>query len=412
MERTERPKGPGLKWPKRKHGPPVPTWVASARAKKAGYEPKTVNLNEFVDRPDMLIQRAQRLTDEMNLWFRQKKMPAKQYDGRFKFILELYQIDPKSPFNLGPPDGIKPGTRKVYLTYLKKLIRHIGHLVVDQSDGRDVMEWFAEWRVGPNGEDQLPAARMALAVLEAAVSFAIVCRLNRAGEFKAILNELEFPRPKHRKHAPVAAQIVAARAAAHAHGHPRRALAYSFQMDTTGRQTDWIGYWGPLSDSRISDIVDRGKKWFGPRWSDIDENMILTLRPTKTEDTTAVEISYDLSVCPMVMEEIDRIPEHERVGPLIFNPNTGLPYREEAFRLGWRQDYAAAGIPPEIWNRDTRAGGITERRLAGASQDDRRRLAGHAKADQTGDYERGVVDLEAHRNVMRAVKEFRQKNSG
>lgn len=412
MERTERPKSPGLKWPKRKHGPPVPTWVASARATKAGYEPKTVNLNEFVDRPDMLIQRAERLTDEMNLWFRLKKMPARQYDGTFKFILELYQIDAKSRFNLPPPAGIKPGTRKTYGTYLRKLIRHIGHLVVDRSDGRDVIDWFAEWRVGANGEDQLPAARTALAVLEAAISFAIVCRLKGVGDFKAILNELEFPRPKSRKHAPVAAQIVAARAAAHAHGHPRRALAYAFQMDTTGRQFDWTGIWAPVSDPRISDIVDGKLKWFGPRWSDIDENMILTLKPSKTEDSTAVEISYDLSVCPMVMEEIDRIPESERVGPLIVNENTGLPYLYESFRNGWRADYAAAGIPEEIWNRDTRAGGITERRLAGASKDDRRRLAGHADEKQTEEYERGVVDLEAHRNVMKAVKAFRQKNSG
>ena len=413
MERNERPKSPCLKWPKRKNGPPVPTWVASVRAIKAGYEPKTVNLSEYADRPEMLVQRCERLTDEMNLWFRMKRFPSRQFDGTFKFLLELYQSDAKSPFNT----GIKPGTRKPYSIYLGKLIRHIGHLHLDRCDGRDVMDWFAQWRVGsktkryPDGKDQLAAARMALAVLEAAVSFGIICRLPGVAAFKAVLGELEFPRPRPRKHAPVAAQIIAARAAAHAHGRPRRALAYALQMDTTGRQWDWIGIWAEHSDPRISDVVDAAGKWFGPRWSDIDENMVLTLKPTKTEDTTAVEISYDLSVCPMVMEEIARIPESERVGPLVINEHTGLPYRTDAFRFGWRSDYKAAGIPDEIWNRDTRAGGITERRLAGANPDDRRRLAGHSKEEQTADYERGAVDLEAHRNVMKAVRQFREKNS-
>ena len=39
-------------------------------------------------------------------------------------------------------------------------------------------------------------------------------------------------------------------------------------------------------------------------WAVIDENLILKIKPTKTEDTTGVEVTFDLSVCPMVMEEL------------------------------------------------------------------------------------------------------------
>jgi hypothetical protein len=55
--------------------------------------------------------------------------------------------------------------------------------------------------------------------------------------------------------------------------------------------------------------------------------------------------------------------------------------------------------------------GITEGALAKAPRDDRRRLAGHSKEDQTADYERLTVDLNAHRNVMAARKKFREQNS-
>jgi len=59
-----------------------------------------------------------------------------------------------------------------------------------------------------------------------------------------------------------------------------------------------------------------------------------------------------------------------------------------------------------MWNRDLRAGGITGK--AGASKDDRRKLAGHAKEATTEIYDRDQV--EAHRRVMQARKQFRDKN--
>jgi len=142
------------------------------------------------------------------------------------------------------------------------------------------------------------------------------------------------------------------------------------------------------------------------------------IKPTKTEDTTGVAISFDLSVCPMVMEEFaalagvslnevrrDLLPAS---GPLIINHCTSLPYLSNAFHKGWRKDYELAGIPKEVWNRDTRAGGVTEGTKAGASKDDRRRLAGHAREETTDIYDR--EQLEVHRRVMAARKGWREEN--
>lgn len=407
MDRRQRPKAPGLKWRKRATGPDVPIWLANPAAIDAGFRPKSVRLEDLADNDAALVARCITMEGEMRTWMRTSGVTERRWDGSFRALFELYQTDPKSPYRT----TLKRGTVKLYTVYLKKMVGHIGGLYIDQSDGRDVMEWFAEWRQCAKGKDQLPAALACVAVLKAAVSFGIVCRKDGVKAFQDVLAELTFPKPRGREHAPTAEHIIAARLAAHKNDAPRRALLYALQFETTARQWDFIGAWHLMSDKRVSGVIAKGEKWVGPHWSDIDANLILTIKPTKTEDTTEVEITYDLSACPMVVEELANFPQAMRTGPLIFNEQTGIPYRGTRLVECWRKDYALAGIPPEIWNRDTRAGGITEGALSDASRDDRRRLAGHSSADRTENYERGTIDLEAHRNVMEKRRAFRQKNS-
>src|SRR5262249_13699558 len=159
-----------------------------------------------------------------------------------------------------------------------------------------------------------------------AISFGVACRHRGCKAFQEVMEEIEFPSPKSRTFAPTAQQIEAARNAAHAAGAPRRALLYALIYDTTGREFDFLGQWLPLSDKKPSALLAYCKKWIGPLWSAIGDDLMLTIKPTKTEDTTAVELTFDLSVCPMVMEELAHIPRSERKGPLITNESTGLPY--------------------------------------------------------------------------------------
>ncbi len=393
-DRTKRAQSEGLKWRKRRNGPDVPYWFASPKAIEAGYPLKSSNLSEHQSNDAMLLERAQRLQTEMVDWLAGQKVAEAKFDGMFKALFEIYQRDPESDFNT----KLKPGTVKVYTIYLKKLIEHIGPLRIDECDGRHVKKWFALWRLPRSGvdRDQLAVARMMLAVLKAAVSFGIICRLPGCRDFKSILAELEFDTLQSRTQAPTADQITAARKAAHADGAPLRALAYAIQFETTLRQWDVIGQWVPLSDPKPSAIIRGRKKWIGPMWSAIDKNLILAkVRPTKTEDTTEVEVSFDLAVCPMVTEELALIPEDKRVGPLIIKEANGLPYFYEDFRLAWRKDATAAKLPKTLWNRDLRAGGITEGGKAGAAKDDRRKLAGHTREETTEIYDRDTV--EAHR---------------
>ena len=122
-------------------------------------------------------------------------------------------------------------------------------------------------------------------------------------------------------------QIAAAREAARAAGHPGAALSYAIQFEGAVRQWDVKGQWVTLDDRQPSAIIYKGKKWIGPTWAHVDERLILRWTPTKTETTTAPEIVIDLAACPMVMEELQGVPQSARNGPLIVNPEKGRPYR-------------------------------------------------------------------------------------
>jgi len=64
---------------------------------------------------------------------------------------------------------------------------------------------------------------------------------------------------------------------------------------------------------------------------------------------------------------------------------------------------SAAGIPHEIQNRDSRPGGITEARNAGAAKDDIRQHAGHADARTTDIYIRESLESNNRVAVARAA---------
>lgn len=401
----EQVKAPGLKWRKRKHGPAVPYWVASSAAIKAGYPCKAVRLTGLEG--PALIGRCERLQGEMLMWTSGRSSRRPVFDGTVGAMIEHYLTDPESTYR-----KLKPSSRHPYDIYAGKLKGHIGPRRLDAIDRRDITRWFAVWSapIEDGGRPRIAAARMAVCVLKAALTFGKGCRLAGCAELRAILEDMEFPGLKPRDIAPTAEQITKARAAARAAGHPLRALTYALQFETTLRQWDVIGQWVPLDDPRPSSVLAYGMKWLGPTWSRIDA-MILRLTPTKTEDTTEARVAFDLNECPMVLEELAGIPLEQRTGPLIVNEASGLPYRHDHFRDAWRADARAAGLPDRMWNRDLRAGGVTEGGRAGAAIEDRARLAGHSKVKTTAEvYDRDT--LEAHRRVARARVKHRPNNGG
>jgi integrase len=402
MAKEERPKSEGLKWRKRAKGPDVPYWFPDPQAVEDGYTPKSVNLQSLISTPGLLVERCEIEQKKLLSWKEGKPKRKMEFDGTFSSLFKAYQHDRDSSFH-----ETSSNTQASYSSCIKTMLdEHIGAKRVDNCDGRDVKNWFKHWRLCEDDPtiDMLPRARMMLAVVKAAISFGIICKYKGCSDFKTILSELEFPVPDAREHAPTAEQIIAARKAAHAAGRPRRALVYALQFETTLRQQDIVGQWVPMWDPRPSTIHFKGKKWIGIQWSQIDEAMILRkVEPSKTHKTTKVKVAFDLAACPMVMEELQGIIPAD--GPIIIDERTGRPYRK--FSPYWRADFKAAGLPPEIWGRDLRASGITEGDQAGASREDRKKIAGHAKEETTERYERD--NIVAHRRVMAKRVAFRNE---
>jgi hypothetical protein len=71
------------------------------------------------------------------------------------------------------------------------------------------------------------------------------------------------------------------------------------------------------------------------------------------------------------------------VGPLVIDERSGLPYAKYAYARRWREFADAAGLPKEIWNRDYRAGGVTEGSDAGAEIKDVSKQAAHSSPNFT-----------------------------
>ena len=393
MEEKARP--PGLRFNGER-----PVWRASKLAITEGYPLKSVHLSSLASDKVALRTRCERLQAEMLSWLAGKKTKVGYaFDGTIRSLLDLYQTDKESSYH-----QLKRSSRIPYDVYLRMMRAEIGERLIDVCDGRDVKRWFKAWSAPAPGKTkrQIAKARMAIAVLKAALTFGIMCRNPGCAAFRAVLDAMRFEGLKPRRFALPAEKIEAARKAAHALGHPRAAFCYALQFEGAVRQWDVIGQWFPIGDPQPSAVHDAGTKWVGPTWANIDQNMVLRFTPTKTEDTTAPTVVIDFLACPMVMEELALIPVEDRHGPLIVNPVSGFPYRQDKFDEVWREAADAAGIAKAVWNRDLRKSGSTEARQAGARTDDLQKLMGHKEGSPVTGQVYDLAELEAHRRIAAA----------
>lgn len=183
------------------------------------------------------------------------------------------------------------------------------------------------------------------------------------------------------------------------------ALTYALVFETTLRLWDVIGQWVPIDDPLISDVVSKpyksrksAEKWFGIRWEDIGQDLVLRYVPSKTSAKTGLAVTFPLKKAPMVMEELVHWPEQradggKRSGPVVVYEGTCMPYSGNYFGEFWRADRGAAGISNKIWARDLRASGISEGRAAAVATDDVAKVAGHSSTKTTSQiYDRAALE--------------------
>jgi len=225
---------------------------------------------------------------------------------------------------------------------------------------------------------------------------------------KAILNGMKFSAGSPRTKVLTAEMVVAIRAKAHELGRPSIALAQALQFECTLRQKDVVGEWAPMDEPGMSAIHDRGKKWMrGLRWEEIDANLILRHVTSKKQK----EIVVDLKLAPMVIAEL-AVPNlytnlGQKLGPMIIDEKTGLPYRTFAQR--WRPIARAAGVPDDVWQMDTRAGAISEATDV-APLEDVRHAAAHSNISMTQRYSRTGAKKTARVMSLRAALRTRKDN--
>ena len=139
-----------------------------------------------------------------------------------------------------------------------------------------------------------------------------------------------------------------------------------------------IGEW-------LADLERRsGFRWAnGLLWQHIRDYVLV-----KDTTKTGQETSIDFKLYPLALAELQRVPPDRRVGAVIKDGRTGQPFKERRFQKNWRAVARAAGIPDDIMNRDSRAGGVTEGSDAGADLEHLRHHASHSSVNTTARYSR------------------------
>ncbi|MGE3279947.1 MAG: tyrosine-type recombinase/integrase [Alphaproteobacteria bacterium] len=363
-------------------------WLAPRAAVLAGYPLSTVRLHDYVDGSDTLAERCQALQAELDAWLVAERRgavsePAIRFDGTLASLVWLYETHPDSPYH-----DKAPGTRRVYADDLRLIVRVVGARRLARLTGLDFLRWYREFRK-PKASGMPERTRRAhgvMTMLRILFSYGSLLGLPECRRLRDVLSELRFADAAPREQQITIGQVRDFIAKAHDLGYPEMALAQALQFETTLRQWDVIGEW-----SREAGTKKRGEGWRwskGLTWTDIDRDRVLRKRTSKTE----APVTIDLNDYPLVTAELNRAiaawGETPRIGPVIIDARTGEPFKRRAFAERWREIARAAGIPDDVWNRDSRAGGITEGADAGADIEDLRQHAGHADARTTQRYNR------------------------
>ncbi len=274
------------------------------------------------------------------------------FDGTFQGLVSTYRQDQRSNYH-----QLKQKVRDNYDSGFKRLIEDVGsERVADWSADRVKAIYDQSWAAG----GKIAMGRSMVAKVRLLCSYgSTVLNDDACTRLGAILSNMRIPVAKSSNESMTREQARAIRITAREHfGWDSIALAQAFQFEIKKlRQVDVIGAWVPLNEGPDSEIEEDGRKWVhGLRWSDIDENLILrkTLTSGRSKDQRIIE--YSLSRFQMIREEINRVPEFRRKGPMVICEFNNQPWSTNEFRRKWRIVADKAGVPKNVKNMDSRQG--------------------------------------------------------
>lgn len=401
-------KAPGLKRRPNKDGTVRHYWVASAVSKHAkNYPLKTAPL---FGSNEEIAQRCRILTNELKLWLSKNGVvstPA--YDGKISDLISLYRKTPESSYF-----SVKHNTRKMYDWNLDLLEDEVGDRRLDCLTGIDFRRWYKHFKapVEEGAPERKRRAYGAIQLLRIIIKFGVTCDVLQCADdcvrLNSIIKEMGFEQPKARREKITFAQVQAFCKYAAANGRLSLAIAQAIQFELTMRQIDVIGYWEPLQDGENQQgIIDRRQRWSGGLlWNHIDADGVLEKETTKTGQ----EAVHDTTAYPFLRQYLDMVPIAQRIGPIVKDEKSGLPYRQRYFIDQWREIADAVGIPKNVWNMDSRAGGVTEGADAGANIEHLRHHANHSNIATTGRYDRKTLEKTRQVAALRVAR--REEKNG
>lgn len=391
---------PGLVWRERKD-----TWVATWQCRsdlmKQGFRPTMIPIWRGISPDDdeqvLIASQCSLMQDEMFRWARDIPKTF-NFDGTVASLIRCYQEDGDSPYRAN-----RYATRKHYDSLCRRIATDLGNLQIAEIDARQMKRTHEAWSVSG-----IPMAHSLIGMFRGLLKYGATLLKSRAcRELKTELSDMRFKMGKSRDERLTAEQVILIRAEAHRQGFPSIALAQAIQFECMLRQMDVIGSWVPLSEPGISDVTDDGQKWLrGIVWSEINGAQVLRHITSKRQKL----VEHDLSVAGMVQEEFALLGTLPTMGPVIVCERTGIPWRAHYFRERWREIARAVGVPDEVKNMDSRAGGITEATEAGAELEHIKHAAAHSDIAMTQRYARGAADKT--RKVAVARAEHRKNKSG
>lgn len=385
----------GLKKRPRTDGTTAYYWVASSVSRNAGdYPLKTVRVHGTMDE---ITARCRVLTSELKQWLAEKGIGAQpHFDGTLRSLIRMYQTTKGSSYFT-----VKSNTREMYDYALKLLEQDCGMRRLDKLTGLDIRDWYDHFKepAAEGKPERIRRAYQCMQILRIVVGFGVVANVTECFRLKTVLESMSFHVPRGRTEQVTYEQAQAICTVAISKGLHSIALAQALQFELTLRQIDVIGRWERSEDMKAGGIIDRGQRWRdGLLWSHIDANGILTKPTSKVDGVTA---EHDTNQYPFLRKIIDMVPMEKRFGPMIKSEVTGLPYRDRYFADTWRKCADEAGVPKSVWNRDSRAGGITEGSDAGADLEHLRHHANHQNSATTQRYNRKTLEK------TRTVAQFR-----
>lgn len=384
----------GLKARTNKSGVKTAYWVAANCSRKAKHYPRPV---VRLHGPEATWGEACRaLREDLLLWIAEQAEPARplRFDGTWGGLIDQYTGHEMSPYH-----NVKASTKARYDWELKAIRLAVGRRLLSKTTGIDLMRWERNFGAPNPGSEKRKVARAhdLMSSVRKITSWGKVLELPHCARLHAILEELEFEGVAGRTALFTYDHAKAVIDRAHAVGRPSVALAQALQFDTMLRQIDVIGEWvvDLASTSGIRNRVKNArspKRWeTGLTWGHIDHEMILRKLVSKTARKTRAIAEIDLKKYPMTMAELGRVAPDRRMGPVVINEETGLPYTYGTFYDVWRSIANEAGVPPQVQNRDSRSGGITEGTDAGATLEMVRHTATHKNPATTARYSRSTL---------------------